>query len=193
MRIVSASLRLLSPAHSAQIRRDRNSSVAFPWRSPGNRTGLRGRRRRGNSQRPSARRDRRRSPLPASAEVLLFAHEMSNWRSDFGGGQDRRRDLIEQRLEDVVVALVDKNNVDFSSPESTRRGDPREAAAKNHNTLSRVGIIRGLWRSCLLGQRKIFRGPCSNILQCTAHCLASSWRAPLVETCRANALAPPSS
>src|SRR5262249_2494601 len=41
------------------------------------------------------------------AGVLLLRLELTDWRSDLGGREDRRRHLIEQRLKDVMVAAVD--------------------------------------------------------------------------------------
>src|SRR5262249_40584560 len=48
----------------------------------------------------------------------------------------RRRHLIEQRLKDVVVAAVDKDDIDISMPQRACRGDTRKARADDDKALA---------------------------------------------------------
>ena len=50
------------------------------------------------------------------AEVLLPHLELTDWRRDLGGREDRRRHLIEQRLKNVVIAAVDQNDLGIGVP-----------------------------------------------------------------------------
>ena len=60
------------------------------------------------------------------------------------------RDLVEQRLEHVVVAAVDDRDLDVVPPQHARRRQPAEAAAQDHDARSRfrheTGILCALTR-----------------------------------------------
>jgi hypothetical protein len=58
--------------------------------------------------------------------VALPPEDPPDRRRDVAGRQPRRRDLIEQRLEDVVVAPVEQQDVDRRLRERARRAQPRE-------------------------------------------------------------------
>ncbi len=52
---------------------------------------------------------------------------------DGGRLEQARRELVEQRLEGVVVVLVDEHDVDVRAPELAGGADPGEAAAEDEN------------------------------------------------------------
>ena len=54
-------------------------------------------------------------------DVLLTPEQLSDRRRDVRGGQRRGSDLIEQRLEQVVVGAVDQRDADVGSPQRGRR------------------------------------------------------------------------
>ena len=58
-------------------------------------------------------------------------------RRDVGRIQRRRRDLVEQRLKQVMVAAVDHRQPHRSVLECLRRRDPAESAADDHDMLCR--------------------------------------------------------
>ena len=61
---------------------------------------------------------------------------MAYRRSDVLGGEDRGGDLVEERLEDVVVGLVDEEHAGLTLPQGAGRRETAEAPA--HNEDSRV-------------------------------------------------------
>jgi hypothetical protein len=65
--------------------------------------------------------------------VPLFAQEPADGHGDVARGQHRRRHLVEQRLEEVVVRAVDDRHVHRGALELLRRLDPREPAADDHH------------------------------------------------------------
>src|SRR5271170_3511954 len=93
----------------------------------------------------------------------------------------------------MVVAAIYENHIGLGVRESARGGNPAEARADDHDALSRAKPIRGARQSRAFRGQRSFRGSCSNILQCIAHCLASSGPGALVEKLRASALEAPSS
>src|SRR5262249_25184720 len=70
------------------------------------------------------------------ADVQLLGLELTDWRSDLGGGEDHRRPLIEQRLKDVVVAAVNQYDLGIGVPQRVRRCDPGKAAADDDDALA---------------------------------------------------------
>src|SRR5271170_3956059 len=93
----------------------------------------------------------------------------------------------------MVVAAIYENHIGLGVRESARGGNPAEARADDHDALSRAKPIRGTRQSRAFRGQRSFRGSCSNILQCIAHCLASSGSGALVKKLRASALEPRSS
>ncbi len=74
------------------------------------------------------------------------------------GDKGRRRDLIEQRLEHVVVAPVDERHVDVAAGKPLRGCEAAEAGADNHD-------VRAIARACMKclsapSSRRRRAGPC---------------------------------
>jgi hypothetical protein len=66
-------------------------------------------------------------------DIVRRAEGGSKRIGDVGGGQQRCRDLVEQRRELVVVAPVDEQHVDRPADEPARARQAGEAAADNHH------------------------------------------------------------
>ena len=62
-------------------------------------------------------------------DVLLARQNAADRRGDVGGRKPRGRDLIEQRLEQVIVVLVDDGDVEWLSGQHFRGGEPAEAGS----------------------------------------------------------------
>ena len=69
-------------------------------------------------------------------DVLLLVGELPDRSGDLGRRKNRGRHLIEQRLEDVVIAPVDQNDVRIAAFQGASRGDPGKSAADDHDPLS---------------------------------------------------------
>jgi len=82
----------------------------------------------------------RTNAVEQHADVLRASQDRPDRRRDIGGGQGRGRDLIQQRLKDVVVAPVDQRDVDVSPREPLGRGEPAEAAADDHHLRALAGF-----------------------------------------------------
>ncbi len=67
------------------------------------------------------------------ARVLLLLHEVAQLVADGRLLQEAGRKLVEQRLERVVVVLVDDHDLDVGLRERLRRADAGEPAAENEN------------------------------------------------------------
>ena len=67
------------------------------------------------------------------AGVPLVAQHVAQRRRDVSLGEDPRRDLVEQRLEQVVVGPVDERDVDVGPPQPPGGGEPAEAAADDRH------------------------------------------------------------
>ena len=52
---------------------------------------------------------------------------------DVGRVQGRGGDLVEQRLEQVMIRAVDDRQADVGPPQRLRRGQAAEAAAEDHD------------------------------------------------------------
>src|SRR5438067_5278711 len=61
--------------------------------------------------------------------VVNRAYELAHRTRDLTGIEQRSRDLVEQRREQVVVVAVDERDVDGSAPKRARAGQPAEARA----------------------------------------------------------------
>ena len=66
--------------------------------------------------------------------------------ADRGLLEQARRDLVQERLEGVVVVLVDEHDVDVALLQLLRRADPGEAAAEDED--ARPRLVRSLAHSC---------------------------------------------
>jgi hypothetical protein len=64
---------------------------------------------------------------------------VTQWRSDLTGRQDAGGDLVEQRLEQVVVSTVDEGDVDREPAEEPARRQPAEASADDDDPMAGVG------------------------------------------------------
>ena len=65
--------------------------------------------------------------------VLLAAQNRPDGVGDVGRREGRRRDLIEERLEEVMVAPVDHRDPDRSAGEAARRFESSESGAHDHD------------------------------------------------------------
>src|SRR5262249_62409292 len=64
--------------------------------------------------------------------VELPSQDVANRRGDLPGAQDRRRDLIQERLEQVVVLPIDQDDPDIGVPERLRGGQAAETTPHDH-------------------------------------------------------------
>ena len=70
------------------------------------------------------------------ARVLLVVEEVAQRMPDLRRLQQSRRDLVEQRLEGVVVVLVDDHDVHVRLLQCSRCPDSRKAAAEYQDAWS---------------------------------------------------------
>jgi hypothetical protein len=68
-------------------------------------------------------------------DVLLEAQDGADGRGDFGGGERTGGDLIEERLKEVEVALVEKGDVDVGALESLRCDKTRETSTQDEDAV----------------------------------------------------------
>ena len=83
------------------------------------------------------------------ADIFLLRLELANRRGDLGRRQHGGRDLIQKRLEDVVIAPVKEQDVDIGSLQRTRRCNAGKSAANDHYAFlpgSRICFCRFLLR-----------------------------------------------
>jgi hypothetical protein len=105
-------------------------------------------------------------------DIFLLVSELPHRGGDLGWCKNRGRHLIEQRLEDVVIALVDQNDFRIASFQSASRGDSSKSAADDHDTLS-PHLSRSSRQSFARPRRDTFLGWPPNFLQWLGHSLAS--------------------
>jgi hypothetical protein len=77
--------------------------------------------------------------------------------------------LIEQRLEDVMIASVDQNNICIAMLQSSNRGDPCKSAADDYDTLSSHARRSCQLRAFAVSRASNFRDSRSNFFQGLAH------------------------
>ena len=65
--------------------------------------------------------------------VVLVLHEVTERVPDGGRLEEARRELVEERLERVVVVPVDEHDVDVRAAELAGCADPGKAAAEDEN------------------------------------------------------------
>jgi hypothetical protein len=69
--------------------------------------------------------------------VLLPAQDAPNGPGNIGRRQPRGRDLIQQRLKEVIVLFVDYDHVGVDAIQALRCGEASEAGANDDNSRSR--------------------------------------------------------
>jgi hypothetical protein len=69
-------------------------------------------------------------------DVAMVAEDGADGLCDFGGRENRKRNLVEQRLKSVVVFAVDECDVDGEMREVSRGVDACESAAENEHALA---------------------------------------------------------
>jgi hypothetical protein len=79
--------------------------------------------------------------------VPLAPQHRAQRLGDLARRQRTRGDLVQQRLEEVVVLAVDERQVDtLVPPETARRVQPREAAADDQDAVEALGVAGGAAR-----------------------------------------------
>jgi hypothetical protein len=76
---------------------------------------------------------------------------------------------MEQRLEDMVIALVNQNDVRIASPQGASRGDAGKSATDDHDTLSPHASCTWCRQAFAISRPSSFRGSRPNIFQCLTH------------------------
>jgi hypothetical protein len=69
-------------------------------------------------------------------DIVLLGSELPDRGGDLGWRKNRGCDLIEQWLEDVVIASVNENDIGVGSLQSASRSDTSKPGANDHDTLS---------------------------------------------------------
>ena len=81
-------------------------------------------------------------------DLLAVAQQIADRPGDLGGCQRGGRDLIEQRLEQMMVAAVDQRDADRRAREPKRRFQSAEAGADDDNAMRLCGrAARSSWRA----------------------------------------------
>jgi hypothetical protein len=80
-------------------------------------------------------------------DVVLLVEEIADRMADRRLLEQPRGDLVEQRLEGVVVVLVDEDDVDVALPELLRSPDPTEATSEYEDARAR-GVAGGRSAHC---------------------------------------------
>ena len=79
------------------------------------------------------------------SDVFLLRLELAKRRGNLGRRQHRGRDLIQKRLEDMVIAPIKQQDVDIGSLQRTRGCNAGKSTANDHNAFplgSRIGFCR---------------------------------------------------
>jgi hypothetical protein len=66
-----------------------------------------------------------------NARVPLVTENFADWRGDVAFRENPRRDLTQQRLNQVVIRPVDDRDIDIGTPQRFRRGEPTESARQS--------------------------------------------------------------
>ena len=77
-------------------------------------------------------------PGQGNLHVLVAAQQVPQHRRDLTGGEDAGRHLVEERLEQVMVALVDEGDVDVGPRQHAGGGKATESATDDDDTVARV-------------------------------------------------------
>jgi hypothetical protein len=86
--------------------------------------------------------------------IPLVTENFADWRRDVAFGENPRRDLTQQRLNQVVIRPVDDRDIDIGTPQCFRRREPTESAADNHHV--RPAVVETLmmeFQEMVLGAR----------------------------------------
>src|SRR5262249_22784252 len=70
--------------------------------------------------------------------VALPSEDAANRRGDLPRAQDRRRDLIQERLKEMMVLTIDQQDVDIGVAEGLRGGQAAEATPYDHDVRRRI-------------------------------------------------------
>ncbi len=79
--------------------------------------------------------------LENDRRVLLSAQDRADGARDVGRIERRRSDLVEERLEEMVVAAVEKRHAHGGAPELSRGVQAGEPAAEDHDMRKRRSAI----------------------------------------------------
>ncbi len=90
-------------------------------------------------------------------DVLVRAEQRADRRGDVRGRQRRGRDLVEQRLEQVVVGAVDQHQLDVELGDVHRRLQAAEAAADDGDDRL-AGLLAGEQGGLVLGRHGWLHG-----------------------------------
>ena len=74
-----------------------------------------------------------RTSARMTSDVRLPPQDPANGRRDVAWRERGHRHLVEQRLEDVMVAAVDDRESNLRAPQRARRVEPAKAAADDHD------------------------------------------------------------
>jgi hypothetical protein len=94
--------------------------------------------------------------------------------SDLRWSKNRRRNLVQEGLEDVVVTSVNQHNVRIGALQSPRRREASESPADDHDALSLLAGRTRRRQGPAFALPGCIRGSWSKVLQSFAH------RSPLV-------------
>ena len=81
----------------------------------------------------------------ANSHIALFPKQMANRRGDVARRQRGSRDLVEQRLKEVVIRPVNQSDANRCVPQGAGRGEPAETTAHDHHMwqwMLRHGVVR---------------------------------------------------
>ena len=81
---------------------------------------------------------------PKHRQILLLLRKFTNWDSDLGRSKDGRRDLVQKRLENVMITPVDQNYLGITLSKHPRRCRPGKSCSDNCNALSLSSMRRAI-------------------------------------------------
>ena len=70
-----------------------------------------------------------------NARVPLVAENVTDRQRDVPLGQNARRELMQQRLNQMVICPVDDGDIDLGAPQRLRRRESAESAADDHDVM----------------------------------------------------------
>ena len=74
--------------------------------------------------------------------IRLLSFKLPNRSRHLGRREDRCRHLIEQRLENVMIATIDHDDFGIATSQRFRRGNAGEAASNDDDALLRSHLFR---------------------------------------------------
>ena len=80
-------------------------------------------------------------------DVVLPTEDAAERRGDVGGGQGGGGHLVQQGLEEVVVAAVDEQHVDVGAVQRLRGSQPGESPSDDDDPMSHVDRVRRCGRA----------------------------------------------